>query len=71
MRTKTERQHEPDTMLTTPQAAALLGMRPQTLHEWRCRGIGPGYYQLGRAIRYRAGDLYDWLEGQRVEPLDL
>lgn len=45
-------------MLDTKQAAAYLGLRPQTLHEWRCRGVGPQYAKLGRAVRYRD----DWLE---------
>jgi predicted DNA-binding transcriptional regulator AlpA len=71
MMTDTPTRHDPDTMLRTPQAADVCGLRPQTLHDWRCRGIGPTYYHLGRrAIRYRAGDLYQWLEDQRVDTLD-
>ena len=30
-----------DDILTTPQAAALLGIKPQTLRKWRMRGKGP------------------------------
>jgi len=63
--------HHPDTLLTTPQAAELLNLRPQTLHEWRSRGIGPPFHRLGaRAVRYRVADLWEWMQAQRIEPLD-
>lgn len=32
-------------MLTTPQAAAVLGVSPATLRTWRARGQGPRYKQ--------------------------
>ena len=68
MSTTTTPHRTPDAMLTTSEAAELLGLRPHTLHDWRCRGIGPPYHRLGaRAVRYRAGDLRAWVEAQRVE----
>lgn len=34
-------------MLTTPQAAAVLGVSPATLRTWRARGQGPRFKQPG------------------------
>ena len=69
MSTMTTHTHHPDAMLTTPQAADVLGLRPQTLHDWRSRGRGPAYLRLGgRAVRYRYSDLVAWADAQRVEP---
>jgi predicted DNA-binding transcriptional regulator AlpA len=70
MTVKTGTAQHPDAMLTTDEAADLLNLRPQTLHEWRSKRIGPAYLRLGaRAVRYRAADLWAWAEAQRVEPL--
>ena len=33
-------------LLSTPEAAARLGLAPQTLRVWRCRGVGPRYVRL-------------------------
>lgn len=39
-------------------AAAHLGLAPQTLAKWRCAGGGPPFRKLGRrAVRYRLADL--------------
>ena len=58
-------------MLTTPEAARLLGLSAQTLADWRCRGIGPRFCKLGRAVRYSHRDLLAFAEASRVEPSDL
>jgi len=50
--------------ITTPQAAEYLGMKPQTLEAWRCRGGGPKFAKLGRAVRYRQSDLDAWIESR-------
>lgn len=69
MATHPETNPRPDTMLTTAQAAEVLGLRPQTLHDWRCRDTGPPYLRLGgRAVRYRYGELIAWAEAGRVQP---
>ena len=68
MSTTDAARHHPDTMLDTQQAAELLGLRPQTLHDWRCRCKGPSYHRLGtRAVRYRVADLRAWADARRVE----
>lgn len=47
-------------LLTTQQAAERLGLRPQTLANWRSSGEGPGlpWVEIGpRCIRYKPEDL--------------
>lgn len=54
------------TLLTTGEAAAALGLRPETLANWRVTGrYALPYVRSGRLIRYRAGDLLDWLDSRR------
>jgi hypothetical protein len=42
----------------------VLGLRPNTLAQWRISGDGPAFVKLGRAVRYRRADIERWLEGQ-------
>ncbi len=56
----------PQDMLTTTQAAGVLGLSPRTLEQLRVKGGGPGYFALGkRAIRYRRHALEIWLNARR------
>lgn len=50
--------------LTTRQAAAIVGLKPNTLEIWRLRGTGPKYIKFGRAVRYRQSDLETYIEAQ-------
>lgn len=51
------------TLLTTTQAAAILGLSPRTLEGLRVRGGGPRFVRLSaRAVRYRHEDLAAWIE---------
>lgn len=45
------------TYFTTIQAASYLGLSRQQLEGWRCRGGGPLFVKLDRAVRYRRADL--------------
>ncbi len=50
-------------LLTENDAADVLGVSPRTLANWRSRGGGPHFVRLnGKAIRYRASDLDDFIE---------
>lgn len=49
-------------LLTHMQTCSLLGVTPQTLYNWRCRGLGPAYFRRGRFIRYRLKDIKEWQE---------
>jgi len=55
-------------MLSTDQAAALLGLRPCTLAAWREDGSQPhlAFFKLGKAVRYRYADLVAFLETRRA-----
>lgn len=46
-----------DQLLTPIDAASFLAIKPDTLAQWRSRGRGPRFRMIGRAIRYRRGDL--------------
>ena len=49
-----------ETLWTIDQVAAYLGVPKQTLYAWRTRNYGPRGRRVGRYVRYRAGDVYDW-----------
>lgn len=48
-------------MLRTTEAANFLGVKKSTLEAWRCRGGGPVYLKLSKAVRYRKEDLDDFI----------
>jgi predicted DNA-binding transcriptional regulator AlpA len=49
--------------LTTPQAAAILGVSPRTLEDLRWKGASPRYLRLSRnCVRYLYRDLLAWAE---------
>ena len=55
-------------LLDNEQTASLLGIKPNTLEIWRCRGHGPSFVKLGRAkqapVRYQRSAVAAWLEQQ-------
>jgi predicted site-specific integrase-resolvase len=51
----------PDELFTPTTVADLLGVRPETLSQWRWRGKGPTYVKVGGLVRYRHADLTAWL----------
>jgi hypothetical protein len=51
-----------ETLLSTREAAAFLGVRPRTLEHWRLVGGGPPFVRVGRRlVRYRLGALRAFL----------
>ncbi|MRG74079.1 helix-turn-helix domain-containing protein [Alphaproteobacteria bacterium HT1-32] len=51
-------------MIKEKEAAALLNYSQRTLQGWRLRGGGPKFVKFSkRAIRYRVGDLLEWIAG--------
>jgi hypothetical protein len=57
--------------LNTNQAAAHIGVEPQTLSLWRATGRHViKFYKIGRKVAYRIEDLDAWLESRAraVEP---
>lgn len=60
--------NEPKTdLLTTFEAARLLGISPGTLANWRSKGRGPVFVKLGAAVRYWQRDLAEFVQRHRVQ----
>lgn len=54
-------------LLTPDQAAEMLGLKPQTLQNWRVtKAESLPYLKYGRHVRYRLEDIQRWLETKRV-----
>ncbi|OPL16338.1 MAG: excisionase [delta proteobacterium ML8_D] len=49
-------------MLRTKEAAQFLGLKKATLEAWRCKGGGPVFLKMGKAVRYRQEDLNSFLK---------
>ncbi len=60
--------NDPNQMLSTHDAAALLGLQPCTLAAWREDGSQPGlaFFKLGKAVRYRYADLLAFIETRKA-----
>ena len=52
-------------LLSPHEVAAFLGVPLQTIYRWRYRREGPLGYRVGRHVRYRVGDVEQWLEAHR------
>ena len=63
---------DPEELLTEIAAAALLGLRPATLCNWRSRGCGPRFLRLGHKrrppVRYRLADVVRFRDARAVTP---
>jgi hypothetical protein len=55
--------HEP--LITEGEAASMLRVSVTSLRRWRRQGCGPVYRKMGRTVRYRAGDLLDFVASAR------
>ena len=47
-------------LITSAEAAALVGLAPITLAKMRIRGDGPPYFKLGKAVRYSPSVVLAW-----------
>lgn len=57
----------PDALLTAETVSALVGCRPDTVRKWVKEGRFPQPINLGRAVRWRAQVVNDWMKA-RVTP---
>ena len=56
-------------LLSEDDAAALLGVAPNTLSVWRCtKRYALPFVKVGRLIRYREQDLIAFLDSRLVKP---
>src|SRR5690242_13600599 len=49
-------------LISTRQAAEMLGTTEGTLKSWRSRGVGPKWVKLGAAVRYDVEELLDFIK---------
>lgn len=52
-------------MLRVPEAATFLGVSVAYLNALRCKGGGPVFVRMGRAVAYHPDDLTAWLADKR------
>jgi hypothetical protein len=56
-------------LLTTKQAAEMMGRSPATLRSWRCSKIGPPFTRLHpRSVVYAQADLERYVAERTVTP---
>jgi excisionase family DNA binding protein len=53
--------------LTDIEVASRLGVSRFTVRSWRLKGVGPRFLKMGRAVRYRAQDVDDYVRQALVE----
>jgi hypothetical protein len=53
-------------LLTTAEAAPLIGVEPKTAENWRCLGFGPKFIRAGRRVVYDPADIEVWKASRRV-----
>ena len=56
--------------LNTQQAAAYLGLKPNTLEIWRCQHRDPKYAKLGSRIVYDPDDLEAFFAARSISTRD-
>ena len=55
-----------DELLTTVQLSEEFALSRRSLEGWRITGSGPPYIRCGgRIVRYRRGDVIEWLASRR------
>ena len=56
-------------LLSRPQLAAMLGIKPGTLAAWEYRKVGLPIIKVGGLVRYDPVAVAAWLTAQQDEPL--
>ncbi len=55
-------------LLTTKDAARLLGVSERTLARWYSVRTGPARITIGRKVLYRLQAIHDWLRANETSP---
>jgi excisionase family DNA binding protein len=58
-----------DELLTPQELAALLKLPLGTIRKQRAEGTGPPGFRVGKHVRWRRGDVMEWLEKQQEKDL--
>ena len=56
-----------DRLLTVLELAEYLSVPTATIYAWRYQSKGPRGFRVGRHLRFRKGDVEDWLGKQLAE----
>lgn len=56
-----------DLLLTRAEVHLRFGLTQRFLEVAVVKGNGPPFIKLGRSVRYRVGDILDWIEAHRVQ----
>jgi excisionase family DNA binding protein len=56
-----------ETLLNAGQVAQMLGLSIATIRKWVLARYIP-YRKIGRAVRFSAGEIQEWLKSRRVAP---
>jgi excisionase family DNA binding protein len=54
-------------LMTVEELARFLRIPKSTLYIWRTRKLGPPGIRVGKHLRYRGGDVVQWLDAQKAE----
>ena len=57
--------YDPDEMLTEHQVAKIVCQSVRTIQKWRVTGYGPAFFKIGRSVRYRRLEVWQWIEEKR------
>ena len=55
-------------LLDIREVATYLNVPRATLYRWRCQGVGPPGYKVGRHVRYRSAEVEAWLRDRADKP---
>lgn len=58
---------DPERLLTASELAAVARVPLRTVRGWSSRGGGPRRLSVGRYVRYRAGDVAEWLATRYID----
>lgn len=58
---------QPVVYLKTSQVAELTGYTQATLESFRAKRTGPPFYKQGYNVRYRADEVREWMEAERIQ----
>jgi len=55
-------------LCTEKETAGELHVKPGTLRNWRCKGIGLSYVKLGRHIFYTPEEIRRYIKSRTIHP---
>jgi excisionase family DNA binding protein len=57
----------PDNLITTEEAAKMLGTTRATIDTWRCKKLYPlPHVKIGASVKYRRSDVLEFINARRV-----